>query len=131
MQTIYRLSDGAITYCAPSVEADAGEGVLEGAFSGATHWVDAGVVMERPAMPTAVDKTTIAADGADVATISGVPAGATIVVYTAFDDGTRLRSSYYDVTDGVFEVLSMSPARMTIEVRIFPYLDGRIEVVAE
>lgn len=57
-----------------------GEGVVEGRFNYETHYVEGGEVKEWPMPPVAQDKVEITGDGLDVATLSGVPAGAVVTV---------------------------------------------------
>lgn len=45
-----------------------------------THYLPGGVPTERPACPAALDRSTIAADGEDAATLSGIPAGSEVRV---------------------------------------------------
>lgn len=64
-------------------------------------------VLSRSTFPGAWDKTVIAADGVDAATLSGIPTGTEIIV-----DGYS-----YAVDDGVFELVSSTVGAYLVEAR--------------
>jgi hypothetical protein len=78
-----------------------------------------GKVMPRPT--PVLDKSQIAADDADTATISGLPDPGTVII-----DGET-----YEIAGGVLEITSPMPATYQIEVpEQFPWLPLEVEVVA-
>lgn len=76
---VYKTTTGEIlrTGRAPddmlTIQAGAGETVIEGTANDATQYVAAGVVTNKPPMGCTINKTTMLANGVDSATISGVP----------------------------------------------------------
>ncbi len=74
-----------------ALQAGAGEHVIEGDGSDATHYVQAGELVEKQPMPVTIIKAEILADAADEAIIDNVPSG-TRVWHGAHmeicDDGT-------------------------------------------
>lgn len=97
---------------------DAGDQILE-----LTSWVDGGALASRPAMPVSIDRSEIAADGVDEATVTGVPPGATVEM--AGKPGAPVA-----VDDG--EVVFSTPVagEHRLIVRAFPFLDWSVMVTA-
>ena len=86
---------------------------------GSLYYVDDGEVAERPAL--AFDRTTIAADGDDVAVLTvGQP-------FTALIDGEPVEVG----EDGVLEIATLTPGTYAVEVALWPYLPLHAEIVAE
>ena len=84
----------------------------------ATHYYDAGVLTERPDNPAAINRTQIAADGVDTATVSSIPMG-TVARITGpstiwagvISDGTLELTATFE---GQYEIyLESSPERDT------------------
>jgi hypothetical protein len=94
------------------------------------NYVDVATKMLRPAeaMALVVDKITIAADGADEARVTGIPAGANVVVYC---DGAPV--SQHIVHDGEIDISANAPATYEIQVTCWRYLPAQllIEAVAD
>lgn len=87
-------------------------------------YVVGGAVTLRPAMQATLDVPTIAANGTDKATISGVPAGARARV----EDVNGI--SVYVVTDGRLEITADVAGSISVAVQLWPYLDARYTVTA-
>ncbi len=102
----------------------ASEGVIDDpndSFTESTHYVAAGIVTSRPAMPVVtVDKNTLLADGVDKVTISGILQGAEIYV------NGRMRATM-DAT-GVLEYTTDLVGIQTIETKSWPQQTQRIEL---
>jgi hypothetical protein len=82
-------------------------------------------VTTRPATVCTLDKTTIADDGLDTATLSGIPIGATVAVTD--QNGTTT----YTVNDGTLEITADDPGTITITVTpAFPYKPLTVTVTA-
>lgn len=62
--------------CPDSMVADQlqpGETAIEGTANDATQYISGGIVTNKPAIGCTIDKTTMLANGVEVATISGLP----------------------------------------------------------
>lgn len=100
---VYRTATGEIlrTGSAPddmiAIQAIAGETVIEGTANDITQYIAAGVVTNKPPMGCTIDKTTMIANGVEVATISGVPNPTTARV-------SGPASSTATVTDGTLQL---------------------------
>ena len=77
------------------------------------------MVRPRPVLPD-FDRTAIAADGVDTATLSGLPADAIVCV-----DGVAQA-----VAGGTLEIVAAWPGAYVVEVEAFPYLPLKRTVVA-
>lgn len=100
-----------------------GSALLIGAkLDQATEYVDleTGERAERPGLALAVDKDRIIADGADTATIAGVPAGATIVV----------RGETFTADGGSVEYSTVQPGLHQLRVFAFPARDEVVTINA-
>jgi hypothetical protein len=76
---------------------------------------------QRPEIPAVIDKTAIAADGVDVATISGLPNLSTITVAGI---------GKYSVTDGTFELTTQTPGIYQVLAEADGYLPKEFVVHA-
>lgn len=86
-----------------------------------TDYVLNGVIVQRPIL--AFDKTSIAADDTDTATLAGLPDPCTVSI-----DGTE-----YEVTGGTLEVTSPLPATYHVEItdeNAFPAQALNVEITA-
>lgn len=115
---------GTLMLPAAQVSALSGcTGLALGAVNSATHYLDPADPsrrIERPEMTLTVNKTTIAADGADELVITGIPTGALVTVpgfHGAVDDGTVVYTTAY-------------PGPFRVRVDRFPYRPQEIEVNA-
>lgn len=110
IKRVGRALDGAGGAPTARSQAAAGEGVIVGVADPETNYVDPATkeIRARPLLALSVDRTTIAADGVDKATISGVPAGARYAVL-----GTPLTGQ---VDDGTIEVTSTRRGAVTVVV---------------
>lgn len=83
---------------------------------------------DRPALQVTLDKTEIAADGEDVATLTGLPNPCSIII----DDTDPLtETTVAEVTGGGFEFVTQDPGVYTFEVRgRFPFLPLKFTVTA-
>lgn len=82
-------------------------------------------VKPNAAMSLQASRASIAADGVDVARISGVPTGAVVQIFCA----DKLLS-VETVTDGEIEFAAAAPALYRFLVTAKRYLPGSIEIVA-
>ncbi len=118
---VYDLASGLIRRIGHAMDASGGgqtarsqaaadEGVIVGIAHPETQYVDPATkeIRTRPVLALSVDRTTIAADGVDKATISGVPAGARYAVL-----GTTITGQ---VDDGTIEVTSTKRGALTVVV---------------
>lgn len=86
-----------------------------------THWVDVvgSAIMEKTELSLTFDKSSVAADGADVATISGVPAGVSVSfngAEPAAVTGDQVQFGTFDAGDHslVFTSIKHLPLEVTI-----------------
>ena len=121
--TRYNKQTGVITgiLCTPSPwdRVSTEENWIGGNSNDRYQYVSNGLIVARPVMPGTLDKTTIFADGQDVATISNLPPCTLTVNGTA-----------YEVTDGSLQVTSNIPKTFRIEVEAFPCLPASFTVEA-
>ncbi len=85
------------------------------------------VILDRPDLPYAVDKTVILADGEDAATISGLSDPSDVVI----DDPDPMSETITaTVTGGSFEFSADVPGLYTIQIARFPFLPLTLEIIA-
>lgn len=89
----------------------------------ATHHVVAGALTPRPSMETALSAPFIRANGVDAATLSGVPAGAEVMIIgpqmmNGVADGSSLQFSF------------ATPGQYTVVARLFPFVDLEVTIHA-
>jgi hypothetical protein len=77
-------------------------------------------ITPRPEMSLTLDKQTIAADAEDMATISGIPAGATV---TSSENSAVVDS-------GSLEFVTDQVGTHTLKFEFFPYLDAEVTINA-
>jgi len=128
---VFDINSGFITRVAylPSYETGFIEGSEDllpydaGNLSDLEHYVDLNTmtVVPRPDNLSTLDKTTVAADGTDLATISGIPAGS-VVRITGQPEQT--------ITDGVLELTFDTPGTYKIRIQSFPEKDTEFTIVA-
>ena len=106
------------TLATAELQAGDGQGVLvtDDGDGGELFYCPGGVLTARPTL--AFDKTAIAADGSDVATLA-IDGPFTVTI-----DGVE-----YEVED-VLEIASDMPATYRVEIDHFPYLPLDVEIVA-
>jgi hypothetical protein len=104
-----------------SIQAGTGEYAIEAAGDDLTQYVVGGAVTDKPAMPVSIDKTTVSADGIDLATISGIPVGALCRVASIAEAV---------VNDGTIELTFDNPGDYEITIIAFPYLDYTVTINA-
>lgn len=97
-----------------------GESWVGGHSDDLIHYVDGGLIVNRPTMPCTIDKPQILADGNDLATISGLPEPCTV----------SFKGEEYEVTDGSFSFTANIPGIFTVEIEAFPYLPATFTVEA-
>ncbi|UKJ76609.1 hypothetical protein [Azospirillum brasilense] len=87
-----------------------------------TQWIDplTEEVRPRPVMQLSVDKTMIVSDGADIATITGIPSGTVL----------RVSCAGFVVDDGMLEFSSPHPGTHTLRFDAFPYQDTEVLIHA-
>lgn len=112
-----------------SIQAGAGEMVMEGEGNDREHWVETltwpglapfPFIVAKEPLPATVDKTTLAANGIEAVTISNLPAPARVQVDQAV----------YEVTDGIFEFTIALPGTYKVRAESFPYLPKEWEITA-
>lgn len=95
-----------------------------GELDGETHYLPNGIPTERPAHAVTADKTTILANGEDIATISGIadPAIVEIAGPASF--------SPFELTGGVLEFSACIPGDYEIRIEAFPVLPAKVTIHA-
>lgn len=114
--TLYETSGGRVlAFGQTTIEADAlarpspGQDVLLGVQGQAVaEYVSGGALTARPT--ASLDKTTIAADGTDTATLSNLPDPCTV----------RVNGSAQNVAGGSLSITASKPATYEIEIRDDP-----------
>lgn len=148
---VYQMSDGRILFSgvASAIEEDAvsmarlqleqfdppgnHEVVYESAEP-ALHYVGYGengirIVVSRPAHRVLLDKTTITADGVDIATFSQLPATGEILI----DDGVLDTDDPDPVVlsgQNTWTFAADTPGTYTVTIRSFPTVDAVFEITA-
>lgn len=84
-------------------------------------------VMERPPLVVQIDKTTIEAGGIDEAVLTGLPDPCEIIID---DPDPTVETTVAEVAGGGFIFAADTPGAYTIEVRRFPFLPFKVEIVA-
>lgn len=108
-----------------SAQAGSGEAVITGVTADPrTEYVDTstGQIVPRPVMGLSIDKTSIAADSVDKATITGIPAGALYIIPSRRLSGV--------VNDGFLEITSAVAGAFDVVIELFPYQTWSVTVVA-
>lgn len=84
-----------------------------------SDYVKDGLITKRPIMnvPSSV---SLKPDGIDTVTVTGLPAGVTVVV-----DGQT-----YLIEDGVLEITCDTPSNYAINLSVWPYMPAQIQVTA-
>jgi hypothetical protein len=86
------------------------------------------VLADRPVLRVMIDKSAIAADGEDMATLTGLPNPCTIIVD---DDDPLTPTSIVEVEGGGFTFSTEDPGPYSFEVRgRFPFLPWKTVVTA-
>ena len=93
---------------------------IEGKYQSHSHYIKNEVATPRPEMSLTLDKQTIAADAEDMATISGIPAGATV---TSSENSAVVDS-------GSLEFVTDQVGTHTLKFELFPYLDAEVTINA-
>lgn len=134
--TVYNTTTGEIVrqVKCPSDSADLqagdGEDLLDGGYNDLDYYIDLTQTSPelKPSMPGAINTTTIAADGVDAATITGLPTqsmnGNSIAV-TA-----KVGRQRHNVTDGEVVFSTDTPGAYTIECSAPTYLPAVFSVEA-
>lgn len=137
--TVYIPATGEIV-AHGRIDLDAGDSItypggamISGHYEPATHWVTADApdgdaawvphfhAVERPALPCAIDRAAIDADGVDAAIISGLPAGAEVSI-----DG----GAWQSVAGGRLEFAASTPGTYALRLRAWPHREVLLEVIA-
>lgn len=92
------------------------ESVVIGSYNNTEFYINNGIATLRPVL--ALSKTSIAADGIDTATATGLP-----IPFAVDIDGEEI-----EINDGVFDFCHTIPGTYTITPRTFPYQSKPIEV---
>lgn len=103
-------------------QAQTGEGYAAGTANTLTQYVNTAKrrVENRPKISATVSKSTIVADGADIASISGLPQPCTVT----------LEGQIYRVEDGTLSLTTDIPGSFLLTVQAWPYLDAEFTVEA-
>ena len=97
-----------------------GESWVDGHSDDLIHYVDGGLIVNRPTMPGTLNKTTITADSTDTAIISNLPQPCTVT----------FAGQTYLVEDGEFAFTADIPGSYIVEVEAFPHLPATFTVEA-
>ena len=101
-----------------AVTVEAGFDSYVGDATAAGHYLRDGEIVPRPTL--GFDKTSIAADGEDLATLAApLPPGAIVEI-----DGARVE------VDGALQIASDMPATYRVEIDAFPYRFFTAEITA-
>lgn len=84
-------------------------------------------VIDRPNLQIRIDKTSIIAGGEDYLTLTGLPDPCQIIVDAP--DPT-VETTVTEVSGGGFEFEAATPGIYAIEIRRFPFLPFRIDIMA-
>jgi hypothetical protein len=103
------------------IQAGDGETAAVGSANDLTQYVLDGVLTDKPEMPIIIDKTSIAANGTDLVTITGVPSGALVQVGS-------LASG--EVMDGELYLSFDEVGEYEVTFSLFPYLDYSVKISA-
>lgn len=85
------------------------------------------VILDRPAMPAQTDKATVAADGVDELTLTGLPDPCEIVID---EPDPNVETTTVTVTGGGFVFTADDPGVYTVQVTRFPFLPFTVQVTA-
>ena len=97
-----------------------GESWVGGHSDDLIHYVDGGLIVNRPTMPCTINKTTITADSTDTAIISNLPEPCTVT----------FKEQEYEVTNGTFGFTTDLPGTYAVKVEAWPHLDATFTVEA-
>lgn len=108
--------------------SEPGEWAIEGVADDLTQYIDINpedpVVIDKPAMNTSLDTATIPADGTTLATITGIPAGATVtIIGLSFWQGV--------VNDGSVSITADAVGAYNVAIDLFPYLKQEYSIDAD
>jgi len=105
-----------------AIQMAADEYVVEGEANDVTQYVDTVTweVKDKPPLPAVLSKTTLAADGVDSITVSGLPVPCQVV----------LDKVQYEVPDGEFEFTVDLPGEYTLSIQVVNYLPFDTTVTA-
>jgi hypothetical protein len=96
-----------------------GYGYLAGRYNSKTQYVNQGFVVNRPAFTLSADKQSIAADGQDVITISGLPEGVCqVMLWGAVVDSWE--------QEGDIQLTANIPGAYQLRISQWPYQDQEI-----
>lgn len=84
-----------------------------------TEWIDGDVLTARPTFD-AFDTLAIAADGVAAATLANLPTGTVVTI----------DAQSWTINDGSFVFKTTTPATYDVQVRLWPYQDYDVEIVA-
>jgi|LGVE01.1.fsa_nt_gb hypothetical protein len=124
--TIFKTGSGRITgrvECPQSAvwsQVQNGENWVAGSANDLTQYVSGGLITDRPQMSGTLNKTTITANGTDLATIANLPQPCT----------ATFAGKQYEVMDGSFEFTVDTPGSYTVKVEAFPHLPAEFTVEA-
>ena len=128
---IYDITTGEIVNginCLPDQmeqNVEIGQGFIEvtAFIDDAENYVLAGVITPKPPVTASIDKTTIAPDGVDTVTVTGIPMGSHVTIKGPVSQtGT--------INDGVASITVNLPGTYVITIEAFPYLKWENSFVA-
>ena len=126
---IYDNSSGYIVIITNLSPADAvnmaatGQSCMEGLADRHMQYILNGAITDRPTQATTVDKTSVVANGVDVVTVTGAPAGSTITA-----KGTSTTASGGCANPDTFSTQVADTYELTVSC--WPYLDFVTTVIA-
>jgi hypothetical protein len=94
---------------------------VAGSYDGAKYYVSGGVAIEKAQSPAVIDKTSIIANGAGIAMVTGIPFGSFLVID---------KVGSWGVNDGIFEMTADSPGVYNIRITHPRFLEKEFTVNA-
>lgn len=123
---VYDITTGKILYSGTSGDAsvlpEAGQSYLEdvGEVSDTTHYINAGVLTDKPAFGITTVKSAILADQLDQAHFSNIPVGTSVT----------LEGETFTVNDGVLVFTVDEVGTYPVTFSLYPYKELTINVVS-
>ena len=103
--------------------SDDGESVVSGESDGSTHYINNGVITNKPTNTTTIDKATCLADGIDFITLSSIPDNATILIS---GQGVNINQSIGNSDTITFDLAG----EYNLRIESFPSLDYEVIINA-
>lgn len=129
---VYTVATGLIkrTGTAPinmiSIQAGAGEAVIEGVADVNSQYILDGEITNKPVFPSVINKNTVNADSIDEINITNVPPG-TWMLLVSDENGIRVAEI---VDDGDIDLVFDIDGQYKLSLSCFPYLDYEVTIDA-